>query len=401
MKGRFFFTHLRRVLAFVSLCAMTSVSASAQERVLHSLANNGKDATDPLGGLIFDSHGHLYGTARAGGVYNFGAVFELTPTVTGGWSEKVLHSFNSTNGDGTNPYASLILDADGNLYGTSCYGGAYQNGTVFELTPSSSGSWTETVLHSFTGKDGGCSFAPLIFDAAGDLYGTTYQGGAYGWGTVFELIRSAGGTWTEKVLHNFNNNARGYYLQNGLISDASGNLYGTAHGGSSGIVFELIRGATGGWSEKVLHTFHGPDGCDPEALIFDAAGNLYGTTYTGGEYDDGTVFELSSNTAGGWTEKVLHSFNGSDGDYCYAGVVFDTAGNLYGTMVEGGTYNHGTVFELTPGVGNWTEKTLHSFNSKDGSYTWAPLILDSTRNVYEVTASGGATGYGTVFEIKQ
>jgi len=113
------------------------------------------------------------------------------------------------------------------------------------------------------------------------------------------------------------------------------------------------------------------------------------------------VVDVSLNTKGGWTEKVLHSFNGSDGDYCYAGVVFDTAGNLYGTMVEGGTYNHGTVFELTPGVGNWTEKTLHSFNRKDGSYTWAPLILDSTRNVYEVTASGGATGYGTVFEIKQ
>jgi len=347
-------------------------------------------------------------TAQAGGVYNSGAVFELTPTVTGGWSEKVLHSFNSTNGDGTNPYASLVLDAHGNLYGTTCYGGANGNGAVFELTPSLSGTWTETVLHSFTGEDGSCSFAPLIFDTAGNLYGTAYNGGAYGWGAVFELIRSSGGTWTEKVLHSFSvNSPRGYWPQNGLVFDASGNLYGTANGGtiyggsSRGVVFELMRTTTGGWSYKVLHTFTGPDGSGAEALIFDAAGKLYGTTYVGGAYDDGTVFELSRNTAGGWTEKVLHSFNGSDGDYCYAGVVFDTAGNLYGTMVEGGTYNHGTVFELTPEAGSWTEKTLHSFNSKDGSYTWAPLVLDSTGNLYGVTGSGGATGYGTVFEIKR
>lgn len=401
MKQKKLFIKVRRLLAFVSLCAIACIYASAQERVLHSFSNNGKDGTSPLGGVIFDSHGNLYGTARYGGIYNVGAVFELRPTATGGWSEKVLHSFNSTNGDGTGPYASLILDDNGNLYGTTCYGGAYSDGTVFELTPSSSGTWTETVLHSFTGEDGNCSFAPLIFDAAGNLYGTTYNGGAHSWGTVFELIRSAGGAWTETVLHSFGDTPAGNFPQNGLISDASGNLYGTANDdGNGGIVFELVRGATGGWSEKVLHRFTGADGFDPEALIFDAAGNLYGTTYVGGAYGDGTVFELSPTATGGWKEKVLHSFNGSDGDYCYAGVVFDAAGNLYGAVVEGGTYNHGTVFELTPGASGWTEKTLHSFNSKDGTYPWAPVILDAAGNVYGVTADGGATGYGTVFEIK-
>lgn len=381
MRFETFFIGLRPASAILTVTLLaTNLGAFAQEKVLHSFSNNGRDGSSPLGSLIFDSVGNLYGTTRYGGAYNSGAVFELTPKAGGGWSEKVLHSFNDNNKDGVSPYANLIFDANGNLYGTTCYGGTFGDGTVFELTPRVGGGWTEKVLHNFDGKNGICSFAPLIFDATGNLYGTTYEGGAHGSGTVFELMPQARGGWVEKVLHSFSDNYKGSYLQNGLTSDTFGNLYGTAHGGSgSGIVFELTPKTNGGWTEKVLYSFNGKDGLYPEALILDAAGNLYGTTYVGGSNGDGTVFELSPKASGGWAEKVLHSFNGKDGVFCYAGVVFDTAGNLYGTLVEGGTYNHGTVFELMPKAdGLWTEKTLHSFNDKDGTYPWAPLLLDAT-----------------------
>jgi uncharacterized repeat protein (TIGR03803 family) len=371
------------------------------ETVLHSFSDNGRDGHTPVGGLIFDSVGNLYGTSWYGGTYNDGSVFELTHRTHGGWGEKILHSFNGNSADGFGPFANLVIDAAGNLYGTTCFGGTEGGGTVFELTPQESGDWTETVLHNFgSGKDGICPKSGLIFDPAGNLYGTTYQGGAKGAGTVFELTQGTSGAWTEKILHSFDDTGDGgNYPQNGLILDSSGNLYGA----SNQTVFELTPRATGGWTEKLLYVFNsdGIDGFDPEFVIFGADGNLYGTTYTGGTEGDGTVFELLPKATGRWTEKVLHSFNGEDGVFCYAGLVFDAAGNLYGAVVEGGTYNHGTVFKLTPQEGgNWIETTLHSFDDKDGSYPWNALVLDSAGNLYGTAESGGAFGYGVVFEIK-
>jgi uncharacterized repeat protein (TIGR03803 family) len=401
VKDNTFFVGLRVASVILAVTLMAAnLCAAVQENVLHSFSNNGRDGSSPLGGLIFDSLGNLYGTTRYGGSDNSGAVFELMPKAGGGWSEKILYSFIDNNKDGVGPYASVVFDAKGNLYGTTCYGGTYGDGIVFELLPRARGPWTEKVLHTFNGTDGGCSFAPLIFDANGNLFGTAYDGGAYGSGIVFELTPSARGGWKEKVLYNFRQT--GGYPQNGLTFDSSGNLYGTAHGGNgAGVVFKLTPKAGGGWTESVIHSFHGKDGYDPEALIIDAAGNLYGTTYVGGSSGDGNVFELSPKAGGGWTVKVLHSFSGKDGVFCYAGVVFDNAGNLYGALVEGGTYNHGTVFELMPKPdGHWTEKTLHSFNDKDGTYPWAPVLVDAAGDVYGVTEAGGATGYGTVFEIK-
>jgi uncharacterized repeat protein (TIGR03803 family) len=269
-----------------------------------------------------------------------------TATRAAAQQEKALHSFNSNGKDGFTPYASLILDTAGNLYGTTQYGGsygAYGGGTVFELMPEEAGGWTERVLHSFNGNldstDGSQPRAGLIFDAAGNLYGTTYKGGVHGYGTAFELTRTTGGNWTEKILHNFNDDGKdAYNPDTSLTFDAAGNLYGTTQYGGAynfGAVFELILQAGGNWTEKILHNFDSnlKDGYEPLAGVIFVAGNLYGTTQYGGASGNGAVFELTPQTGGGWAEKILHSFNknGQDGLVPIAGLVSDSSGNLYGT----------------------------------------------------------------------
>ena len=330
------------------------------EKVLHSFKFknfNETDGANPEAGLIFDRAGNLYGTTSQGGIHNncyygtCGTVFELSPNQDGSWTEKVLHSFNNT--DGANPEAGLIFDTAGNLYGTTDQGGTYGFGTAFELTPQGDGGWTEKVLHSFNFNetDGANPEAGLIFDRAGNLYGTTNGSGSGSVGTVFELTPRADGSWKEKVLYSFDG-SDGSNPEAGLILGAAGDLYGTTSSGGSdnlGTVFKLTPNADGDWTEKVLYSFNETDGAYPEAgLIFDASGNLYGTTVGGGTNNDGTVFELTSEGGGSWTEKVLHNFNGSDGFGPYAALIFDTAGNLYGTNSGGGTHNDGTAFELTP-----------------------------------------------------
>jgi uncharacterized repeat protein (TIGR03803 family) len=325
---------------------------------------------------------------------------------------KVLHNFGN-NSDGAQPFASLIFDTSGNLYGTTVLGGTYGKGAVFELMRSSNAKgdgWTEQLLHSFNGTDGFEPYAGLIVDAAGNLYGTTVYAGTYNYGVVYELTRTAGGGWTEQVLHNFNYDAGdGGYPQSRLLLDVAGNLYGTTLAGGAnygGTVFELTRSA-GGWTEQILYSFAG--GSYPASgLIFDNAGNLYGTTNGGGTYNGGTVFELTPTAGGGWTEQVLHNFgNGTDGVGPLAGLIFDAAGNLYGTTKVGGTYTCytggcGTVFELTPTAGGgWTEQVLHSFGSgTDGFWpTWGSLVFDAAGNLYGTTDAGGTYSWGTVFEL--
>jgi len=224
----------------------------------------------------------------------------LTPAAGGGWAEKILHDFNFNGIDGTYPWASLVIDTSGHLYGTTVEGGAYGVGTVFELKPTAGGGWAETVLHSFNtdGSDGYNPYCALVLDGSGNLYGTTSKGGAYDFGTVFEMkIRASGSGWNETILHSFDNITDGSSPQVGLIFDHVGSLYGTTYGGGSfyGTAFELIPGAGGNWTEKILHEFSStnPDGHSPYGnLIFDAAGNLYGTTSGGGAYNYGTVFEV-------------------------------------------------------------------------------------------------------------
>jgi len=255
----------------------------------------GTDGAYPYAGLIFDAAGNLYGTTSGGGAHKRGAVFKLAPNPDGTWTESVLYSFRG-GVDGWAPYAGLVFDAAGNLYGTGQNGGANGSGVVFKLAPNPDGTWTESVLHSFAYTDG--SFpAGLIFDAAGNLYGTTLQGGAAaGYGVVFKLKPNPDGTWTESVLHAFTGGADGSLLYAGLTLRA-GALYGTTYEGGDcsgfgcGVVFKLTPSSSG-WSETVLHTFLG-FGENPAApVIFDPAGNLYGTT-TSGSTNKGLVFKLT------------------------------------------------------------------------------------------------------------
>jgi uncharacterized repeat protein (TIGR03803 family) len=376
MRGKRVFIGLRALAIFaVSLLVTSSWAATNwNEKVLYNFGN-GADGKYPASGLIRDAAGNLYGTTVGGPHPPSGTVFELSPTQGGGWTETVLYTFGGLP-DGAEPWAGLIFDAAGNLYGTTSQGGNYLYGTVFELMPNGSGGWTETVLHSFgSGTDG---YQPLngslMFDAAGNLYGTTQEGGTAGGGTVFELTPNGSGGWTETVLHSFGSGTDGRFPLAGLIFDAAGDLYGTTElGGNSnaGTVFELTPNGGGGWTETVLHRFgNGTDGAEPWAgLIFDARGNLYGTTFQGGNYLGGTVFELTPNGSGGWAETVLHSFGkGTDGyQPTYGSLIFDAAGNLYGTTQLGGSSNSGTVFELTPdGSGGWAETLLDSFDATDG-----------------------------------
>jgi uncharacterized repeat protein (TIGR03803 family) len=385
---------------FTVMLSVTSTGAAAQEKVLHSFNNDGTDGTLPQAGLIFDGAGNLYGTTSGGGSSNNGTVFELTPAGGGTWTEKVLYSFHG-GADGNSPRAGLIFDGAGNLYGTTYNGGTNDAGTVFELTPAGGGTWTEKVLWTFNDTNGSNPQAGLIFDAAGNLYGTTRNGGTSDNGTVFELTPAAGGTWTEQVLWRFGTGTDGTDPRGGLIFDGAGNLYGTTSlGGSSrvGVAFELTPAGGGTWTEKVLHNFgSGTDGSGPQSgLIFDTAGNLYGTTYQGGTYNLGTLFELTPAGGGTWTEKLLHSFgNGTDGANPYAELIFDTAGDLYGTTYKGGSYGGGTVFRLnTQG-----ETLLYSFSGTDGDGPIAGLVLDAGGNLYGTTYQGGASNYGAVFEI--
>jgi uncharacterized repeat protein (TIGR03803 family) len=408
-----------------------ALNQAGPEQVLYAF-QGGNDGEYASSGLIFDSSGNLYGTTEYGGgracvenIYDgCGTVFELTPNGSGGWTETILHSFQGGS-DGQYPLSGLIFDQAGNLYGTtSCAGGSGGScgGTVFELSPNGNGGWTESILHSFnSASDGAIPLAGLIFDQAGNLYGTTNAGGSQGYGTVFELSPNGSGGWTETILYGFQGGSNGEYPTDGLIFDQAGNLYGTTYAGgnvgcgnsnaSCGTVFELSPNGSGGWTQTVIYTFKGgSDGGNPYAgLIFDQAGNLYGTAVVGGSAGTGTIFELSPNGSGGWTQTVLHSFQGvSDGAFPEGGVILDQAGNLYGTTsaggYSGGSGGYGTVFELSPnGSGGWTETILYGFQGgSDGRTPYAGLIFDQTGHLYGTTSAGGFSsglGVGVAYEV--
>ncbi|HWY58317.1 MAG TPA: choice-of-anchor tandem repeat GloVer-containing protein [Terriglobales bacterium] len=342
---------------------LMQVKGKWKQKVLHHFENNGKDGYYPTAALIFDPAGNLYGTTAAGGSYQVGAVFELMPGADGKWKEKILHSFKGSSSDGSDPLGPVIFDTRGSLYGTTFYGGANGDGIVFSLKPDKNDDWTERVLHNFifNGKDGFSSRAAVVFDNSGNFYGTTVLGGTGGNGTVFEEARAKKGSWTEKVLYSFTGGADGSLAVAGLTIDKNGNLYGTTlAGGASGYgnVFTLAPGKNGGWTFTTILSFDQVDGESPDGvLISDSAGNLYGATSGGGAYNSdcsypgcGTVFKLTPGSGGTWTETVLHSFNsnGVDGYNPEAGLIMDTGGNLYGTTNAGGAYGYGTVFEVTP-----------------------------------------------------
>jgi uncharacterized repeat protein (TIGR03803 family) len=397
-------------IAFSALVVTLASNASAgpKYKVLHAFTG-GNDGGGLWGSLLLDQHGNVYGTTISGGPKGKGGTaFKLTRQANGTWSQTVLYNFCSRSGcaDGGGPFAGLIFDAAGNLYGTTESGGAHVYGTVFELTPGSDG-WKENVLHSFGfNSHGCCPKAGVVMDNAGNLFGTA--------SVAFELSPGTSG-WKETVLHNFTgHHGDGSGPWAGMILDEAGNAYGTTEmggtnrscGGGCGTVYELEPISGGGWKEHILHDFGTVgDGAFPGvgALILDSAGNLYGTTNVGGATGYGTVFRLTLQSSGRWKETILHSFAASpNGQQPSASVVMDKAGNLYGTTISGGTASCGcgVIYKLVPGSnGKWTYTVLHRFTGYDGAQPDANLILDGKGNLYGTTITGGTGGAGVAFEL--
>jgi len=376
----------RKILAATAILMFANIAFASGplEKVIYNFAGE-PDGAGPVSGLVADHSGNLYGTTKYGGkgsctglgFTGCGTVFELSPpAVAGGaWTETILHSFSTPN-DGIYPATALVADSLGNLYGTTgAGGGSGSTGTVFELSPpaTAGGAWTETILHKFNNnRTGGYPPFGSLTLRAGNLYGTTQNGGSGthcstgggGCGAVFELKAPAtvGGAWAESLLYSFGAvSGDAVFPIGNLLFDRSGAIYGTTAGdptSSGGTVFQLVQSG-GSWNENTLFSFtQNIDGISPHGLIFDGAGNLYGTTVSGGVTSPGggVVFELTPPVVAGdpWTEAVLYTFlGGKDGATPNAGLVLDKAGTLYGTALFGGlhnqqTNNNGTVFELSP-----------------------------------------------------
>jgi uncharacterized repeat protein (TIGR03803 family) len=392
----------KRVLALAFVLGLAAIVAPLVQgqtfSVVHSFTG-GSDGGASLAGFTIDADGNLYGTASYGGTTEYGVVFKVSNT----GEETVLHDFVGGT-DGANPDGRLLRDSAGNLYGTTFAGGAFGAGTVFKLTAQGK----ETVLYSFTGKtDGAKPYAGLIMDAVGNLYGTATAGGSNGTGTVFELTIPVkkGGRWREKVLHSFHAGTDGATPIAGVTFDATGNVYGTTSAGGIygfGTIFKLSPSQSG-WRESILHNFqNATDGAVPYAgLVFDQAGNLYGAAAEGGTGSDvgGTIFKLTP-AGHGWTFGVLYSLPGWDISGTFRDVLFDASGNLYATTHCDGAYESGTVYKLTPSNGTWTYTSLYVFTGgSDGQYSFSNLVFDKQGNLYGTTNVGGANNFGVIFKI--
>jgi uncharacterized repeat protein (TIGR03803 family) len=416
------------------LSAGVSFASTPSEYVIYAFPPTDSAGAESNGPLVADGAGNLYGTTNVGGTFYKGTAFKLSRPVPPStkWTETVLYSFTGAR-DGSQPLGGLIFDHAGNLYGSTSEGGASGLGIVFELTPPTSPGeeWTELTLYSFRGGtgDGASPVAGIVFDGAGNLYGTTNEGGITypvacprGCGTVFQLVHPAtsGAAWTEHVIHYFNS-GQGAYPRDTPIFDAMGYLYGTASEGgmnAAGVIFRLAPATLpdGAWTYKVLHAFAGAkttDSAQPYGGLTLHDGILYGTATAGGAHNWGTVFQVvpPSVAGGAWTENILFSFEGINGGFPTANVIFDKAGNLYSTTYEGGGVGTcylegcGTVFRLTPpateGAG-WTETVLHGFpnaGGNDGSRPSGGLILNKNDVLLGVTSGGGSGSQGTVFGI--
>jgi hypothetical protein len=403
-----------------------------------------------------------YGTTDGGGANGSGGVVFRYNANNGNYA--VLYSFcatmsGSTCTDGAEPAGPLIMDTNGNLYGTTQEGGTHNGGTVFELVKPASGPWTLTTLYDFCAStsgglclDGkrpvqGLSYVgngTSMYDGTSILYGTTYQGGndsnsTTGWGTAFEIEPPVSGTlWQQKVIHSFcascsttgSNFPNGFFPDGSFVVDGSGNIWGTtAAGGTNvngGVAFELTPGAdpwVNTWTDTTLYNFcwaNGtkcPDGESPNGVVMDSSGHLFGTTFEGGGgypgFGGGILFKLSNGscTEGGtatfWCETVLHSFcptmGCSDGEFPTYAPLMDGSGNLYGTNSQGGNANNGgNVWDYNTGTSSFS--TVYNFcpgggSCTDGDFPDTGLIFDNAGDLWSVTGSGGAANDGVIFEV--
>jgi len=376
-------------LVFTVCFALTVFAGSARSQtyeVLHSFTG-GSDGGGPFSGLLtLDPQGNIYGTTMHGGAFGRGTLFQLNAEndIT------VLHAFTG-GADESQPYGGVIRDVEGNLYGTTAggFGSGSPFGTVFELATTG----TFTNLYTFQGgNDGAYATGGLIQDAEGNLYGVTNEGGEFGFGTVFE-VNQAG---KERILYSFHNLPDGHFpVYETLAMDPNRNLYGTTWDGGAfnqGTVFK-VNATTG--KEEILHSFGGSgDGAWPASgLLLDAKGNLYGTTSNGGIAHAGTIFKLGPTGK----ETLLHKFGGRGDGVCpYGSLLRDANGDFYGTTTIGGANDDGTVYRLT---GNGQETVLHSFDWSDGDTPYGGLVQDAAGNLYGTTAAGGTSNFGTIFKI--
>jgi hypothetical protein len=440
---------------------MTSIAASAEwkEKVLYSFQggiDGGPDGAVPAGGVVFDKEGNLYGATADGGSgcisSGCGTVFQLVPPAQkgGAWKENILYMFRGT--DGSSPEGGVILDAAGNVYGTTGYGGSgpctlfgstVGCGVVYEMIrpAQSKGAWKEKILYNFQGdKDGQFPIGDLVFDEVGNLYGATQFGGGYGscdapfyqhCGTIFELIapREKGSKWTEKVLYSFKAGEDGANPNGGLIFDRAGALYGTTYSGGSitncvftgfagcGTVFSLQPAAreVAARSEQVLYRLNGrpDDGVHPMAGVsLGTKGDLFGTAIGGGRQEGGVIFQVlpPSKKGGSWSETVIHTFSlgGDGGASPMGGLIIDEKGSLLGTTNAEGVYFGGNVFRLEPPrthATKWGFVPLYSFKGPpDAQFPAAQLFRDKAGHLYSTTQNGGTGqncqgGCGTVYEV--
>lgn len=381
------------IMAVVVVSFSVRIAQAQSEIVIHSFS--GPDGSTPFAGLIADSKGNGYGTTLLGGSSTncpggCGTVYKIN---TSGLT--VLHSFGgSPASDGETPVGGLVMDKSGNLYGTTSAGGTNGTGTVFKLTPSGS-VWNETILWNFGSASSGDGMDPegtLAIDSLGNLYGTTFEGGINSRGTVFKVTPSG----TESILYSFQGPPDGSEPIAGPILDKSGNLYGTTQGGGAKALGSVYEFSASGM-ETILHSFSGPpDGEFPASgLVFDTKGNLWGTAELGGAHGNGAVFEVTPTTE---TELVFYSFNENKGDGTapVAGVIFDAKGNLYGTTASGSPLNEGIVYSLSPSA---METILHRFAGEDGATPESVLIRDSAGHLYGTTSAGGKFSLGTIYRV--
>jgi uncharacterized repeat protein (TIGR03803 family) len=378
------------VVVAVALAMMPAARSKPKYKVLASIPGG------LWSGLTFDSKGNLYGVTTGGGDNHVGSIFEMTRDSKGRWTVTTLHSFDGT--DGSSPNGNLIFDAAGNLYGTTPEGGTYDGGTVFQLTPSS-GGWTFGVLYNFCEQygcpDGGGPLAGVVQDKDGNLLGTA-RAGVYGLGVVFELTLGSNG-WNENVLYSFGSRPHdGSDPMDSPVLDAKGNIYGSTYFGGrdgDGTVFKMRLGSKG-WRERLLLQFNSNDGAGPEGgEVFDTEGNLYGTTNGGAS----NIFELTPEANGSWKETVLYHFRNPENGLAPVSGLVGGGGILYGTTAIGGNgscFNGcGVVYKLAPRAdGKWRYTVLHKFGSPDESPPDGKLILDAKGNLY-------GTALSVVYEI--
>jgi uncharacterized repeat protein (TIGR03803 family) len=454
---------LGRVLFSLAVVSSLVSAASAEwkEKVLYGFQGGPNDGFVPAGGVVFDKQGDLYGATTGGGPSTCapfgsecGTVFQLSPPAQkgGSWTETLIYQFQGKgSNDGSVPNGGLIIDAAGNLYGVTAYGGTGYClllgsnagcGTVYEISPpqQQGGAWTETLLYSFaTAKEGYLAIGNLVFDDAGNLYGATWFGGDKGTtcdslyggqcGVVYELSppKTKGGKWTEKVLHSFAGGTDGAQPNGGLVLDGKGAIYGTTQLGGNqndichegggfdgcGTVFVLSHpaGQRADWSEKVLYRFKGrpSDGSGPQGgPVLDGRGDLYGTTIGGGSHEDGVVFKLARPAQKGdrWTESLIHVFTGADdGQGPWAGLLQGPNGSFYGTA-SGTPSRGGLIFRMKPPASSlevaWTFDILYDFTGSPDGYDPLEISFGKGGVIFGVTLYGGTGqscqgGCGTVF----